>query len=190
MNELVKTPSMSHLITLDTLEFLKVLQRLKPKSVNKAVQADALYIAYLDGEAVFCTSGVETRCPVLGAQWPGYASVTFGFLLPFLRAKPIRPQVNVSFADGRLKIETLSCPSKWATTQPWLAAARIEAHFLDDLPTAKSDLMYCPGCGKRNGVGLDTVDTQRQLALAITPALIPNRKCLVCEHKWIELTNP
>lgn len=187
MIELVKSPVMSHLITLDTPEFLKALRRLKPKRVNKAVQADALYIAYLDSQAVFCTSGVETRCPVLGAKWPGYASVTFGFLLPFLRVKPIRPQVSISFADGRLKIETLSWPSKWATTQPWIAAASIEAHFFDDLPAAKADLMYCPKCGKRNGAELEIDDLPRQLTLGITPAPIPNRKCLVCEHKWIEL---
>ena len=47
MIELVQSLVTGHLITLDTLEFLKVLRRLKPKRVNKAVQADALYIAYL-----------------------------------------------------------------------------------------------------------------------------------------------
>ena len=97
MIELVKSPVMSHLITLDTPEFLKALRRLKPKRVNKAVQADALYIAYLDSQAVFCTSGVETRCPVLEEKWPGYASVTFRYLLPFLRDKPTRPQVEYFF---------------------------------------------------------------------------------------------
>ena len=176
---------MANQITLDTQEFLKVIRRLKPKRVNKLVRADRLYIAYLEGESVFCTSGVETRCPVLTADWDGYASVPFGRMLPFLRVNPAGSQVSIVCADGKAKIDTWSMPAQWAATPPWISAASIEAHFFDDLPRAKVELMFCPKCGKQKGAVLDIDDLPGQLAWGAAPA--PNRMCQACEHKWMEL---
>ena len=69
-------------IIIDTEEFLAVLKRLKPRKTTKASLVEELYIAFFNGEAIFCVRGVQTRCLVEKAiNWRGYIEVNSGVVL-------------------------------------------------------------------------------------------------------------
>ena len=115
--------TMAHQITLDTEEFLKALSRLKPKIIRKITKSDDLFITYLRGHGVpFRTSGYKTLCPILKAKWQGDVSVNFGTILSFLKVKPTGPEVNITYAEGRLKIENLSMPANRSSTPEEIAS--------------------------------------------------------------------
>ena len=155
-----------------------------------AVRAGELYIGKSDGEAIFTINGAMTRVPIVECDWEGFAVTTFGAIASFLKIPPAGDTVKIRYAEGRLKIDSLSLSAKWAGAPDWIAAMATEAHLLDI--HERKTLLYCPRCGKKKGEPVDI--TARGWPEAV-PANSPlsreyaNRRCAVCGHAWCELAS-
>jgi hypothetical protein len=187
---------MSGTLVIDTNEFLAALARLKPVAprkrkttrITKKVVEDDFYISYLFGEAVFSSHGVQTRCVVEKASWNGYISTDFGMVLTFLKVKPTGKTVTISFANNKLKIESLTIACQWAPVPDWIGQMSTEALFHSDKAKPKDTLLYCPRCGKRQGIAIShKLQIQLELGAPKIPTHLPNRQCKACEHGWIEI---
>jgi hypothetical protein len=191
---------MSGILVIDTKEFLAALARLKPVaprrrkttriSISKKIVEDDFYISYLLGEVVFSSHGVQTKCIAERANWNGYISTDFGMVLTFLKVKPTGKNVTISFSGNKLKIESLTISCKWAPVPEWIGNMSAEALFHGDKAKPKEDLLYCPACGKKQGLAVvHTPHLQLELGAPKMPIKLPNRKCKTCKHGWIEITN-
>ena len=188
---------MSGSLVIDTSEFLAALARLKPVApkrrkttrigIAKKVIADDFYISFLFGEAVFSSHGVQTKCVVEKADWRGYVSTDFGMVLTFLKVKPSGKTVTISFLGNKLKIESLTIACQWSPVPDWIGEMSTEALFLSEKAKIKEVLMYCPKCGKRQGIELSHKShMQLELDSPKPPKTLPNRQCKSCKHGWLE----
>ncbi len=185
---------------LDTNEFLAALKRLKPVAprrrktiqygaIKRVIEHD-LYISLLFGEAVFSSHGAQTRCVVEKASWRGYVTTDFGMVLTFLKIKPTGKTVTIAILEDKLKIESLIIPCQWAPVPEWIGNMSAEALFYSNKANLKEDLLYCPNCGKKQGLALvHTPHLQLELRAPKTVVKLPNRKCKACKHGWIEITD-
>jgi hypothetical protein len=191
---------MSGTLIIDTVEFLAALARLKPVaprrrkttriSIAKKIIEDDFYISFLFGEVVFSSHGVQTKCVAELANWNGYISTDFGMVLTFLKVKPTGKNVTISFSGNKLKIESLIIPCQWAPVPDWIGNMNAEALFYSDKAKPKEHLLYCPDCGKKQGLALVyTPHLQLELGDPKIPIKLPNRKCKACKYGWIEITN-
>ena len=187
---------MSGSLILDTTEFLGALARLKPLAprrrkttrITKMAKEDDLYIAVLDGEAIFSSHGVQTKCVIEKASWSGYVSTDFGLVLTFLKVKPTGNTVTISFTGNKLKIESLTIACKWAPVPDWIGSMSAEALFLSEKAQPKEDFLYCPKCGKRQITVLShKPHMQLELGSPPPPKTLPNRQCKACKYGWIEI---
>lgn len=191
---------MSGLLIIETEKFLGALSRLKPvaprkrKSVgtriSKKIIEDDFYISFLFGEAVFSSHGVQTKCEVESAKWQGYISTNFQAILTFLKVKPTGKTVSISFLGNQLKIEGFSMPCKWAPVPDWIGQISADALLHSEQESGEDHHLFCPRCGKKQGIELDTSpNTQLELSPAYKINILPNRKCKSCNHSWLEITN-
>lgn len=189
---------MSGLLIIETEEFLGALSRLKPAAprrrkstsvrISKNIIEDDFYISFLFGEAVFSSHGVQTKCAVKSAKWHGYISTNFQTILTFLKVKPTGGTVSISFLGNRLKIEGLTLPCKWAPVPDWIGQMSAEALFHSEQEVLKKQFLYCPLCGKKQGIEINTAPhTQLELEPPNKLNIPPNRKCNSCNHSWIEI---
>lgn len=172
-------------------DFLSAIKRLKPGRMLKSYQSKELQIGFLDGEAVFCIEGAQTRRPSQG-EWKGFACVPFGLVLPFLKVPPMTDTVRLSFEDGRLRIGTVRYTAKWIEVSPWISQMALEAHFMAPADTQDKP-RYCPRCGKRQGVLLDHLQQKSALKEPEKKLLTRHQDseathaCRSCLHGWKEL---
>lgn len=187
-------------LVIDTQEFLGALARLKPVAprrrrttrvgIAKKVIADDFYISFLFGEAIFSSHGVQTRCVVEKADWRGYVSTDFNMVLTFLKVKPSGTTVTISFLGNKLKIDSLTIACQWAPVPDWIGQISTEALFHSEKTKQKDEVLYCPKCGKKQSQTLShKPHLQLELGAPKMPALLPNRRCKVCKHGWIEITD-
>jgi len=173
---------------IDTEEFLTVLKRLKPKRTTQASLAEELYIAFFNGEAIFCVRGVQTKCLVERANWNGYIEVNSGVVLSFLAAKPVGPHVKLTVNGKIFQIENLKTPCKTMQSPAWITAMSFEAHLNDDpkKPPFTANL-YCPKCGKKRGEYLKQIIIKHPELTDPPPPIHPStRRCHACRHEWLE----
>jgi hypothetical protein len=170
-------------------DFLSALKRLKPGRMLKSYLTKELQIGLLNGEAVFCIEGAQTRRPATG-QWTGFACVSYGLLLPFLKVPPDADPVRITFDDGRLRIGTVRFSSRWIQASPWISEMALEAHFMTP---PNEPLLYCPRCGKRKGIDISGV-TQKSKPKPEEKRLVDlfedtpaTHGCTACFHGWAEI---
>jgi len=99
-------------IELDRDDFLDAIRRLKPSRMLKSYQAKELQIGFDGAEVTFCIEGATTRRPAQGA-WNGFACISYGMLLPYLKVKPETERMRLVFHNGRLKIGTARLQARW-----------------------------------------------------------------------------
>jgi len=99
-------------IELSRDDFLEAIKRLKPGRMLKSYHAKELQIGLDNGEAIFCIEGAITRRSAQGA-WNGFACISYGMLLPYLKVKPETERVRLVFDQGRLKIGTARFQARW-----------------------------------------------------------------------------
>lgn len=188
---------MSGTLVIDTTEFLGALSRLKPVAprrrktsrITKRIVEDDFYISYLFGEVVFSSHGVQTRCLAEKADWHGYVSTDFGALLTFLKVKPIGKTVTISFTGNKLKIESLTISCQWAPVPDWIGQMSTDALFHSEQKKGTDDFLFCPKCGKRQGIAISyKPHMQLELDAPKAPTILPNRECKACKHSWVEIT--
>lgn len=189
---------MSGLLIIETEKFLEALSRLKPVAprkrkstgtrISKKIVEDDFYISFLFGEAVFSSHGVQTKCEVESAKWHGYISTNFHAVLTFLKVKPTGKTVSISFLGNQLKIEGFSMPCKWAPVPDWIGQMSADALFHSEKESNEDHYLFCPKCGKKQGIEVNTAPyTQLELEPASKTNIPPNRKCKLCKHGWIEI---
>lgn len=178
-------------IELSRDDFLEAIKRLKPGRMLKSYQAKELQIG-LDGEeAIFCIEGAITRRPARGA-WNGFACISYGLLLPYLKVKPETERVRIVFDQGRLKIGTARFPAGWVDASPWISRMALEAHFFGPR-TQPSPRLFCPLCGKREGIARDDLEQkvsrrrQEDKFLIHLEQIGATHGCGSCSHAWKEL---
>lgn len=93
-------------------DFLSALRRLKPRRMLKSLLSKELQIAFIEGEAVFCVEGAQTRRPAQG-QWSGFACLAFGQIYPFLKIQPQGRTVRITLEGGCVCIETMRLKARW-----------------------------------------------------------------------------
>ena len=178
-------------MVIDTVEFLTVLKRLKPKRTTKATLAEEMYIALFNGEAIFCVRGIQTKCIVEKGHWFGYISVNSGVIQSFLSARPVGSIVKMMVRDNLFQIENLKVPCKTMRSPEWITAMSLEAHLHDDTKKpSPNEPLYCPHCGKKRGHPLDINLTQQiQLGDTMPSKHSTSRRCQSCKHEWLELAD-
>ena len=174
---------------IDTEEFLAVLKRLKPRKTTKASLAEELYIAFFNGEAIFCVRGVQTRCLVEKViNWRGYIEVNSGVVLSFLAARPAGPNIKLSVRGDVFQIENIKVACKTMQSPEWITAMSSEAHLHDD-PKAKPHTinLYCPKCGKKRGEFIkQKIVKQRELGGPPSSKYPSSRRCAACKCEWLQ----
>jgi len=179
-------------LSLRTTDFLTAVRTIKPRRVTKQAQLSECQLGYLDGEAVFCVHGAETRRPAAG-RWPGFVCFRFAYLLAFLKVRPVGEEIVFGYADDRLRIDSISVPASWAGTPEWIAEMAIGAHLHGPDDDAAAPGLYCPKCAKLEGVRLSaliqprTLQEERIILGGRDLTLKPTRECRACGHRWIEL---
>ena len=121
---------MTNLITLKTKDFLDAMERLKkPKSSfdqktkkrTKIINTQECYVSLNRTEAVFSTELVRVHCPIISAEWKGYAITNLASFLIFLKVKPVGKEIKISYTDGKLTLDTLSVTAKFSDLPLWEA---------------------------------------------------------------------
>jgi len=121
---------MNNLITLKTRDFLDAMERLKkPKSSfdqktkkrTKIINAQECYVSLNRTEAVFSTELVRVHCPIISGEWKGYAITNLASFLIFLKVKPVGKEIKISYANGKLTMDTLSVAAKFSELPLWEA---------------------------------------------------------------------
>ncbi len=178
-------------IELSRDDFLDAIKRLKPGRMLKSFALKELQIGLVKEEAVFCIEGATTRRPASGV-WNGFACVSYGMLLPYLKVKPEVDRVRLELDQGRLRIGTTRFPSRWIDASPWISQMALEAHFMGPADELLPKL-FCSKCGKREGVALNSLvqaavltESQKKLTelLEKTGA---SHGCESCFHVWKEI---
>lgn len=172
-------------------DFLDAIKRLKPGRMLKSFSLKELQIGLVNEEAIFCIEGATTRRPASGV-WNGFACVSYGMLLPYLKVKPEGDPVRLGFDQGRLRIGPARFQSRWIDASPWISEMALDAHFMGptDLPLPK---LFCPKCGKRAGVALDSLmeaavrtESEKKL-MGLLEKTGASHGCGSCFHAWKEI---
>jgi hypothetical protein len=121
---------MTNLITLKTKDFLDAIGRLKKpdnpfeqksKKSTKIINVQECYVSLNRTEAVFSTGLVRVHCPIISGEWKGYAMTNLASFLIFLKVKPVGKEINISYADGKITIDTLTVAGKFSDLPLWEA---------------------------------------------------------------------
>ena len=136
------------------------LRMLKPKGLAAARARGDLQLGFSHGEAILCVRGTEARCPASG-HWPGLAVCSFRHALAFLTFKPRPGAARLEFEAGKLRYESLRIKAMWVGASPLLAGLSMEAHFLGAVNQDSEARMFCPACGKRAGIPLESLVSER-----------------------------
>lgn len=191
----VASTDWNHSLEIERKDFLDAIRVLKPRRVNIADKLSEFQLGYVDGEAVFCIHGAQTRRPARGV-WPGFACFRFAFMLAVLKEPPPGPLIEIGCSGTSVKIGTTRLQARWIDTPAWIAEMALYAHLHGPDEEPVSPPLYCPKCGKREGVlfgeGLGQAGRYpvRREQLSVGGRLFgatPTRECRTCGHQWIEL---
>jgi len=116
-------------LEIDRDDFVDALKRLKTGRITKAFLHQELQIGFLQGEAVFCIQGAQTRKPATGL-WNGFVCLQYGVLAPYLKVKPEHPSVRLTYDNGKLVFGITRLQAKWIEVSPWISQMALEAHFV------------------------------------------------------------
>lgn len=174
-------------MVIDAEEFISVLKRFKPKRGKKALLAEEMYIAFFNGEAIFCVHGIQTRCHVESANWVGYIAVSSGVVLSYLATKPTSPVVRLVVDETTFRMDNVSMRCKVMPCPEWITAMSFEAHLHDDQATSPQDIaMYCPKCGKKRGEYHKPRAVKSKATEMHPTERQATRHCKACQHFWLE----
>jgi hypothetical protein len=178
---------MQAVMVIDAEEFVSVLKRFKSRRGKKVSLAEEMYIAFFNGEAIFCTRGIQTRCHVESADWLGYIVVSSAVVLSYLVTKPISPVVRLVVDETTFRMDQISMRCKVMQSPEWITAMSFEAHLYDDLASSPLDIsMYCPKCGKKRGAYRKPRVIQSKATELHPTELQATRHCNACQHAWLE----
>jgi hypothetical protein len=178
---------MQAVMVIDSEEFTSVLKRFKPKRGKKVSLAEEMYIAFFNGEAIFCTRGIQTRCHVESADWSGYIVVSSAVVLTYLISKPISPVVRLVVDQTTFRMDQVSMRCTVMRSPEWITAMSFEAHLYDDQASSPQDIsLYCPKCGKKRGAYRKPKAIKSKATELFPAERQATRHCNACQHAWLE----
>ena len=167
---------------------LSTFRRLRPGRATKKDLASELQIGMDSMAAVFCVEGVETRCPARG-DWQGFVRIPYRFIHPLVKVPPTTNPVRLAFADGRLRIASMTFAAHWVPVAGWIGRMAMEAHFLSD-DKVVSERWFCPACGKKKSVRLLRLGPAAggsQPTKTLDIQARATHQCTGCDYGWIEV---
>lgn len=176
-------------------DFVNAVRALKPKRITAAAKLSEFQLGYVDGEAVFCINGAQTRCPARGV-WPGFACFRFALMLAVLKVPPLGEHIEIRRSGTNVQIGATRVPARWIDSPEWIANMALEAHLYGPDEQVAPRELYCPKCARREGVlfrdllrqaGSYPVTQERLFSSGGMRGAEPTRECRACGHQWIEL---
>jgi hypothetical protein len=178
---------MQAVMVIDSEEFTSALKRLKPRRGNKVHLEEEMYIAFFNGEAIFCARGIQTRCRAESADWFDYILVSSRVVLSYLISKPISPVVRLVVDQKTLRMDNVSMRCTVMRSPEWLTAMSFDAHLYDDQASSPQDIsMYCPKCGKKRGAYCKPKAIKSKATAVHSAEHQATRYCKACQHSWLE----
>ena len=188
-------PEATYRLEIRRKDFIDGVRTLKPRRVNEVTKLSEFLLGYLDGEAVFCINGAQTRRAAQGV-WPGFACFRFAFILAVLKEPPPGPLLEITRSGASIRIGTTRFPARWIDSSEWIAGMALEAHLHGPDEAAVPRELFCPRCGRREGLLLPhlprranarPLSPERFPSGASMPGFDPTRECRACGHRWIEM---
>lgn len=176
-------------IELSRNDFLDAIKQIKPGRMLKSFLLRELQIGLVNGEAIFAVEGASTRRPAQGC-WNGFACLAYGMLYPYIKVRPDTDPVRLTFENGRLKIGTTRFQARWIEASPWISEMALDAHFFG--PITSHQKLYCPRCGKREGMSrgalldLPVRSPALEDLLNLLEAHDASHGCVLCRYSWAE----
>ena len=182
-------------LTIGRKDFLSAVRAIKPKRVNAADKLSEFQFGFIDGEAVFCRHGAQTRRPARG-NWPGFACCRFAMILAMLKIPPPGDPIEIRCSGKVLQIGSTKVSARWIGVSEWIAGMALEVHLHGPEEEATPSLLYCPKCGRQEGALTgDLVQRAGRYPVPLEQISMgdrvlgatPTRECGSCRHRWIEL---
>lgn len=185
----------TYILEIRKSDFVDAIGTLMPKRVNAAARLAEFQLGHVDGEAVFCTNGAQTRRSARGV-WPGFACFRFALMLAVLKTPPPGPSIEIRRSDAAVQIGATRAPARWIESSEWIAEMALESHLHGPEETPAPQELYCPKCGRRKRMLFR--DLLRHAGRCPTPqerihiggrilGAEPTRECRSCGNQWIEL---
>ena len=178
---------MQAVMVIDSEEFTSALKRLKPRRGNKVHLEEEMYIAFFNGEAIFCTRGIQTRCRAESTDWFDYIVVSSKVVLTYLATKTTSPVARLVVDQKTFRMDNVSMRCTVMRSPEWIAAMSFEAHLYDDQASSPQEIsMYCPKCGKKRGAYRKPKAIKPKATELIPAERQATRHCNACQHAWLE----
>jgi hypothetical protein len=118
-------------IEIKTDDFINALKGLKPKtnSPNKLMNLEA-QISFENSEALIVINGSLTKCPAKG-EWQGFVCLKFGYLVSFIKIKPISEIIKIEFEGEKLKIDSAKFSATWIKSSQWVTTQLADAQLFN-----------------------------------------------------------
>jgi hypothetical protein len=112
---------MANELTILSKDFLKAIEVLMPEKLtrsNKKSNSELkVFFRFVDNNLEASTLYSRSICKVVEGDWDDYVSFEFKFLMTFIKFPPTNEQIKISYADKKLKIDTLICPANLTKTK-------------------------------------------------------------------------
>ena len=104
-----------------TKDFLKAIETLMPEKltrINKKSNSELkVFIRSLENQLEISTLYSKAICPIADGGWDNYVSFEFKFLMSLIKFPPTNQQIKISYADKKIKIDTLIFPASLTKTK-------------------------------------------------------------------------
>ena len=112
---------MANEILLLTKDFLKAIEILMPSKltrINKKSNSELkVFFRFVENHLEASTLYSKAMCPIAKGEWNDYVSFEFKFLMSLIKFPPTNEQIQILYADKKIKIDTLIFPASLTKTK-------------------------------------------------------------------------
>ena len=112
---------MSNQILVFTKEFLMAIEKLMPEKLNRSNKKSnselKVFFRLVENKLEISTLYSKAICPIVDGNWDDYVSFEFKFLMSFIKFPPTNEQINILYAEKKLKVDTLIFPASLTKTK-------------------------------------------------------------------------
>ncbi len=104
--------------TKDFLEAIEVLMPEKLTRINKKSNLELkVFFRSVENKLEISTLYSKAICPIVDGIWDDYVSFEFKFLMSLIKFPPTNEQIQILYADKKIKIDTLIFPASLTKTK-------------------------------------------------------------------------
>jgi hypothetical protein len=112
---------MTNELVVVTKEFLKAIEILMPSKLtrsNKKSNSELkVFIRLIENKLEISTLYSKATCTIVDGGWDDYVSFQFQFVMSLIKFPPTNQQIKISYADKKIKIDTLIFPASLTKTK-------------------------------------------------------------------------